>query len=65
MSTETDSKPFASSGPNAASEEFRKYCEAEFERRLNSGGAFDTEPYREAMEMVLKRLRQLEEEGVA
>lgn len=65
MPTETGSKPFASSGPNAASEEFRKYCEAEFERRQNSGDEFDEGPYREAMEMVLKRLHQLEQEGLA
>jgi hypothetical protein len=63
MSTETGSKPFATSGPNAASTEFRKYCEAEFERRVNSGDEFDQGAYREALEMVLKRLSQLEQEG--
>lgn len=63
MSAETGSKPFAAPGPNAASEEFRRFCEAELERRQNSGGEFDGETYREAMEMVVTRLRQLEEEG--
>ena len=65
MSVDTGSKPFATSGPNAASEEFRKYCEAEFERRSNSGDEFEEAPYREAMEMVLKRLQLLEQEGLA
>ncbi|HDY83027.1 MAG TPA: hypothetical protein ENH48_08760 [Halieaceae bacterium] len=49
----------------AISEEFVVYCEAEFERRLNSGEEFDETAYREAMEMALTRLRQLEEEGLA
>lgn len=65
MPPESGNRPFATSGPNAASEEFRKFCEAEFERRSNTGEEFDEAPYREAMEMVLKRLRQLEEEGHA
>ena len=65
MSPESGNKPFAAGGPNAASEVFRKYCEAEFERRANTGDDFDEAPYREAMEMVLKRLRHLEAEGLA
>jgi hypothetical protein len=47
---------------NKPSEEFAAYCEAEFERRLNSGEPFDERPYRKAMDMVLARLVQLEEE---
>lgn len=43
------------------SEEFTRYCEAEFEIRLNSGEEFDEAAYREAMEMVIVRLRLLEE----
>lgn len=46
-------------------EEFAAYCAAEFERRQNSGEEFDEAAYREAMEMALTRLRQLEEEGLA
>jgi len=45
--------------------EFAAYCEAEFERRRNSGEAFDEATYREAMELVLGKLRRLEEEGLA
>ena len=44
------------------SEEFAAYCEAEFERRLNSGADFDETLYRRAMTMVLDRLTRLEEE---
>jgi hypothetical protein len=45
------------------SEEFVKYCEVEFERRLNSGEEFDEAAYREAMEMVLEKLKTIESEG--
>ena len=45
------------------SEEFSAYCEAEFERRLNSGEVFDEGLYRKAMAMVLDRLTRLEYEG--
>ena len=45
------------------SEEFSAYCEAEFERRLNSGTNFDEALYRKAMAMVLDRLGRLENEG--
>ena len=45
------------------SEEFAAYCEAEFERRLNSGEKFDEAKYRKAMTMVLDRLARLEHEG--
>ena len=45
--------------------EFAVYCEAEFERRLNSGEDFDVAAYREAMELVMTKLRLLEAEGMA
>ena len=45
------------------SEEFAAYCEAEFERRLNSGESFSETQYRKAMAMVLDRLSRLETEG--
>ena len=45
------------------SEEFADFCEAEFERRLNSGEDFDEAQYRKAMAMVLDRLTRMEYEG--
>ncbi|MCB1790339.1 MAG: hypothetical protein KDJ24_08575 [Gammaproteobacteria bacterium] len=51
------------SGVKTPSEEFSAYCEAEFERRLNSGESFDEASYRKAMAMVLDRLVRREEEG--
>ena len=50
-------------GIKKPSEEFVAYCEAEFERRLNSGESFDESQYRHAMAMVLERLTALEEES--
>ena len=47
----------------ASTLEFLNYCEAERERRLNSGETFDQEAFDEAVEMVLRRLRNLAEEG--
>jgi len=47
------------------SQEFAGYCEAEFERRRNSGAEFDEAAYQAAMEMVLTKLRLFEDEGQA
>jgi len=40
-----------------SSEEFTSFCDAEFERRLNSGTNFDEQRYRQAMNLVLEKLR--------
>ena len=47
----------------ASAKEFLAYCNAERERRLNSGEAFDQQAYDEAVELVLRKLRALAEEG--
>ncbi len=69
MSLDTELAPNPASVKSAAtistSDEFVNYCEAEFERRRNSGEEFDEASYREAMEMALTRVRQLEDEGLA
>jgi hypothetical protein len=44
-----------------SSEEFVAYCEGEFDRRMNSGDEFDEEGFREAMNIALAKLRNLEE----
>jgi hypothetical protein len=48
-------------GPSAR--EFLAYCDAERERRQNSGEVFDREAFDRAVEMVLGRLRLLADEG--
>lgn len=47
------------------SEAFSAYCNAEFDRRRNSGEAFDEATYREAMQLALRKIERLEEEGYA
>ncbi|MES9941570.1 MAG: nodulation protein E [Candidatus Thiodiazotropha sp. 6PLUC2] len=48
-------------GPSAT--EFLDYCNAERERRLNSGESFDEQAFDQAIEMVLSKLRVLADEG--
>lgn len=50
---------------STSSEEFTSFCNAEFERRLNSGTNFDDKKYKQAMRLVLEKLRQAEEGGRA
>ena len=47
----------------ASAREFLAYCNAERERRLNSGEATDQAAFDEAVEMVLRKLQILAEEG--
>lgn len=63
MVASTGPGPDKTTGVKKPSEEFVAYCEAEFERRLNSGEMFDEASYRKAMEMVLDRLARVEEEN--
>lgn len=63
MPENADPASARTTGLKKPSEDFSAYCEAEFERRLNSGESFDEAPYRKAMAMVLDRLLRLEEEG--
>jgi len=65
MSLDIELAPHPAQRQTVISKEFAAYCGSEFERRQNSGEAFDEAAYREAMEMALTRLRQLEEEGLA
>lgn len=59
------SRPTVESPSSSPSAEFSAWCEAEFERRRNSGGEFDEAHYRQAMQLVLDKLHRLEEEGKA
>lgn len=61
MSTEQQTKPLSGAECPGPREAFTDYCEAEFENRRNTGESFEEQDYREAMEMVLRSLRTLEE----
>jgi len=65
MAPETDFIKLPAGTKVIPAEEFAVYCEAEFERRLNSGEDFDVAAYREAMELVITKLKLLEAEGMA
>lgn len=45
--------------------DFQAFCETEIERRRNSGEDFDESLFDEAVELVIKRLQQMEERGLA
>lgn len=49
--------------PGASAREFSAYCNAERERRRNSGETFDEKVFDEAVETVMRKLRILAEEG--
>ncbi|HEB95835.1 MAG TPA: nodulation protein E [Sedimenticola thiotaurini] len=65
MTAASSDRPLQGSELEGPSRDFASYCEAEFERRRNADEPFDEAAYREAMEMTLRRLRALEEEGYA
>ena len=47
----------------ASAREFLAYSKAERKRRLNSGEAFDQAAFDEAVELVMRKLSTLAEEG--
>ena len=65
MSETENNKDHDPSASKTPSEEFAAYCEAEFERRLNSGRDFDEQRYRQAEKLVMDKLQRLEAEGRA
>ncbi|PLY15173.1 MAG: hypothetical protein C0631_08625 [Sedimenticola sp.] len=65
MSENRDIKPLSTSELLGPQQDFSDYCEAEFERRRNSEEPFKEDDYRQAMEMTLRKLKSLEDEGYA
>jgi hypothetical protein len=53
------------SAPQKPSEGFAEYCAGEMEHQRNSGEAFDEPLFQEAVDLVLRKLRNMEEEGLA
>lgn len=65
MSGEDQISQSGAVGVPRPSEAFSAYCNAEFDRRRNSGEPFDEATYHEAMQLTLRKILQLEEEGYA
>lgn len=61
--SEANQPPLDSDDLQGTAREFLEYCEEERERRRDSGAAFDEVLYQEAVDMVLRRLRNLEQGG--
>lgn len=62
MSHETDAAEQQGKADTSFSEEFALYCDAEIEKRLNTGEKLDADAYHEAKDMVIKKLKAQEDD---
>lgn len=65
MSSHRRDRPLNLHAPQRPSESFAEYCAGELEQRRNSGDEFDGDLFAEAVDLVVRKLRTLEEEGRA
>ena len=65
MSSKAQPKPLTLHRPQQASESFAEFSARERERRQDSGEGFDPALFAEATDLILRKLRKLEEEGLA
>ena len=63
MSNEIEIKPLSASELKGPEQHFNAYCEAELERRRNSGDSFNEALFQEAAELVQRKLRARQERG--
>jgi hypothetical protein len=64
MTTE-ERGPMGLHRPQKANESFQTFSTAERERRLNSGEEFDPALFDAAVDLVMRKLEKLQEEGLA
>ena len=57
-----EEKPLNSADRRGPLQDFLAYCEAELERRRDTGNDFDEASYKEARDLVVRKFRTLEEE---
>ena len=65
MSDQEAPRPVGLHRPQRASECFEEYAEAEKDRLKSFGDAFDADLFDEAVDLVRRKLKKLEEEGLA
>ena len=65
MSFTDETRPLILHRPQQATESFAEFSVAERERRQNAGGDFDENLFDAAVDLVLRKLRKLEDEGRA
>ncbi len=63
MSGAVNPKPLNMTERKTTIEEFTHFCHEEKERRMNSGEGFDEKSFEEAIELTLRKLQVLEDEG--
>lgn len=61
MSKESEIKPLSASALRGPEQHFNAYCEAELERRRNSGEPLDEACFEEAVALVQRKLRARKE----
>ena len=61
--SEANQPPLDSDDLQSTARDFLEFCEEERERRRDSGEAFDETLYQGAVDMGLRRLRNMEQEG--
>ena len=62
--SDSDSTSIDRSQLQGPSKDFFEYCTDESARRRDSGDEFEESVFQEALDLVLRRLQHLEEEGV-
>lgn len=60
MPDATQIPPNTNEPPKTPSQEFAAFCEAECERRLNSGAEFNQEQFKQAVALVMGKLERIE-----
>ena len=65
MSTEEAPRPVGLHRPQRASECFAEYSEAEKDRLKSFGDVFDEALFDEAVDLVMRKLKKFEDEGLA
>jgi hypothetical protein len=59
--SQNENKPSSSAELGGPVQDFLVYCEAEFERRRDSGEESDEASYKEAMDLVVRKFQALDE----
>lgn len=65
MKQSREERPLERHASQRPSEQFAEYCAAELEHRRNAGEGFDEALFQQAVDLVVRKLQTLEDEGRA
>lgn len=65
MKQSREDRPLDRQAGQRPSEQFAEYCAAEREHRRNAGEGFDEALFQEAVNLVVRKLQMLQDEGRA